>query len=146
MSVNRLQQISVRDQSLNLRSETVLTNGLSNSGPSNISIQLITQTGSSTTTVDCGLLPKNNVLVTTLNFTTSPHSYNGFFLLNSNILTTSIIKATITSYSNVYAGQGLPISFTYNVSAGSCEIGLMNAGLNAVSGTFKIFVEILQSL
>jgi len=147
MSINQLKQLSVRDASLvlkveSVRAENLTTFNLYQNGGVNWEIQEVSQVGSSSTTVDCGVNALNNVRVLTNTFSTAANSYGGFHLLNKWITTNSIITATILSYDGVYATNGLPIAFTYNIQPGDVEIGIMNAGNTPLNGNMKILVHI----
>jgi hypothetical protein len=151
MSINQLKQLTVRDASLVLKAETLRSNTIANGtyfdyGERVFAYQQLTQLSGPSFTVDCGANPKYNVIVHTNRFTTAANSYTGFYLLNTLITTDSIVKATILSYDGTYGGQGLPMAFTYNMTPGSVEIGVMNGGNTALDGNFYILVEISKKL
>jgi hypothetical protein len=147
MSINQLKQLSVRDASLVLKVEAVRAENLTTfnvfqNGSMNWEIQEVQQTGSSTTTVDCGANALNNVRIQGNVFTVPANSYSGFHLLNNKITTGSIITATILSYSGTYGTNGLPVAFTYNIQPGDVEIGVMNTGSTPLNGNITILVHI----
>jgi hypothetical protein len=151
MSINQLKQLTVRNQSLILNVEAVRAIGLTcsslyNYGQTLLEFQNISQATGITTTVNCGPNSKSNVIITTQSASTVANSYTGFVLQNTQIQATSVIKATILSYTGTYGTNGLPLAFSYAVSAGQCEIGIMNTGNTALAGTFKILVEIIDEL
>ena len=145
MSVNNtLENLTVRDSSLNLRCESLICNNvITPSTPQKT--QIVSQTVSPSTTVDCGTNPSRYVIINTQNMTTSAGSATTFTFQNTNIEASSIVLASIIQYNGSVVFNGNPVLLVKNISAGSCSISVMNCQLsNAFNSSFKIYVEIIE--
>ena len=140
MSLNRLQQLSVRDSSLNLRCESLICN----STPQKVQT-VNQQIGGFNVTVDCGANPSRYVIVNTNSATTPGDNASTFTFQNTNIVSTSIVLASIISYSGSISFAGLPSLIVKNIVNGSCTISVMNCSTTALNGTFKIYIEIIDT-
>ena len=145
MSLNRLQQLSVRDSSLNLRCENIHSTYSSTANPQvqASDIQELNQQTNITTTVDCGANPKHYVIINTQQATQANGSHQ-FQLLNSLIVANSIVKVSIINYSATFLTHGIPIWIT-DPEVGQVTLCVYNPSANAMAGTFRIFVEIIQT-
>ena len=147
MSVNQLKQLTVEDASLNLRCESLRSNSFQSYGVNAVSVQLINQPGTITTTVDCSVggtvRPKAVVLITTNSSVAAGGTATSFTVQNSLITTNSIVKAVVVDRVNGVNGtNGLPFSQAHTVSAGQCIIDICNCGNTAFAGYFKVLLEI----
>jgi hypothetical protein len=145
MSVNQLKQLSVRDASLNLRVEDIHST-TSSTGAQQFKasdIQNITQQTNISTNVDCGTAPKHLVLIQTQQATQANGSHQ-FQLLNSLIVANSIVKVSIANYSGIFLTNGIPIWIS-DPEVGQVTLCVYNPSANAMAGTFRIFVEIIQT-
>jgi len=144
MSLNRLEQVNVRDSSLNLRCESLICNSIiTPSTPQKI--QSITQTPNATSTVDCGVSPSRYIVITTQNTSFANGSAQTFTFENINILPTSIVLASILSMSSSVAFNGMPVLLVKNITTGSCTISNMNCGETTFTGNLIIYVEIIDT-
>jgi hypothetical protein len=144
MSVNQLKQLSVRDASLNLRCESlVCANVITPSTPQ--AVQTVNQATSVSTPVDCGADPSRYVIVNTQSSTAGASQASTFTFQNTNITTTSVVLASILNYSGSLSFAGLPALCVKNITTDSCTISIMNCGNTAFAGTFKIYVEIIDT-
>ena len=142
MSLNRLQQ-TVEDASLLLRCESIRSNSFQTYGTNSVVTQLVTQSTSITTTVNCGLTPSSFVLLTTQSATSLPLTSQSFTFQNSLITTNSLVKATVTDRIGGLNGiNGISLAQAHSVVSGACTIDLLNCGTLSLAGTFEILVEI----
>jgi hypothetical protein len=145
MSLSQLKQVSVEDSSLVLRCESLRANSFQSYGVNQVSVQLINQPGTITTTVVCGTNPGAVVLITTNSSTAAAGTATTFLVQNTNITTTSIVKATVVDrVSGVNGTNGLPFAQAHSVVAGQCSIDVCNCGNTAFAGYFKVLLEISQ--
>jgi hypothetical protein len=144
MSVNQLKQVSVRDSSLNLRCESLICKSLiTPSTPQ--AVQTVNQSTSISTTIDCGANPSRYVIANTQSSTAAAGQASTFTFQNTNITSTSVILANIIAYSGSISFNGLPVLCVKNISLGSCTVSVMNCGTLALSGTFAIYIEIVDT-
>ena len=143
MSLNRLQQLTVEDASLQLRCESVRSNNFQSYGVNSVQTQLISQSGTITTLVNCGTTPSSFVLVTTNSSTAAAGTATSFTFENSLITTNSIVKATVTDRTTGVNGtNGIPMAQAHTITAGQCIVDVLNCGNTAFTGYFKVLVEI----
>jgi hypothetical protein len=145
MSLNQLKQLTIRDSSLLLRVEDIHSTS-SSTGAQQFKasdIQNVSQSTSITTNVDCGTSPKHLVLIQTQQATQANGSQS-FKLLNSLIVTNSIVRVSIVNYSGVLLTNGIPI-WMADPGVGEVQLVVYNPSANAMAGTFRIFVEICQT-
>jgi hypothetical protein len=144
MSLNQLKQLTIRDASLNLRCESLICkNVITPSTPQ--AVQTVNQATSVSTPVDCGANPSRYVIVNTQSATSTAGQASTFTFQNTNITATSVVLASILNYSNSLSFNGLPALCIKNLTTGSCSISIMNCGNTAFAGTFKIYVEIIDT-
>lgn len=84
--------------------------------------------------------------VTTQAATALPSATDSFVFTNSLITSTStIVSAKMVLYNGIYGTAGIPIvqvSQIHTPTPGACNIGITNAGTNALSGTCVIEIRI----
>lgn len=95
-----------------------------------------TQITSSTTGVT---LDGSSGAITTVTFTTAALTNNVFTLTNSYILSTSIVVASITSYSGTIVTDGIPSLYLSNITNGTIDVNITNVHpVNALNGILII--------
>jgi hypothetical protein len=145
MSLNRLQQLYVRDSSLNLRCESLICDSIiTPSTPQKVQT-VNQQSGGFSIAVDCGANPSRYIIVNTNTASTVGDNASTFTFQNTNISTESIVLASIISYTGSVAFAGLPSLLVKNIVPGSCTISVMNGGNTALAGAFKIYIEIIET-
>lgn len=150
MSLNRLQQ-TVEDASLILRCESIRANSFQSYGVNSNATQLITQSTTITTTVDCGPTPSSTVLITTQVATAfAPGSSTPFIFRNNLLNNNSIVKVTLTDrFSGQNGINGIPRAgvLQFNeLEVNECYIEVLNCGAQPISGAFNILVEIFNRI
>ena len=142
MSVNNtLQNLTIRDSSLVLRCQTLISEG-----PNAFKLQTIVQPGTITTPVVCGANPSANVLITTNSSVAGGGTATSFIFQNSLITTTSVVRAFVTDrVGGVNGTNGLPFAQAHTVTTGQCIIDICNCGTTAFAGYFKVLLEISNS-
>ena len=146
MSVNNtLENLTIRDSSLNIRCEAIRSTTASTANPQVLAsdIQELTQQTSITTTVDCGPNPKHYVIINTQTASQANGSHT-FKLLNSLIVANSIVRVNVISYSGTFLTNGIPIWIT-DPLVGGVDLCVYNPSATPMAGTFRIFVEIIQT-
>jgi hypothetical protein len=108
----------------------------------------ITQTGSQTSSV---ILNTNFGVITTVNLNVPPSSNSAnipavFTLINSNILSTTIVRLDIMSKTGTFTGsEGLAnVSAFYDGIDGEVSIVITNVGGFTLTGSLKIAFELIQ--
>ena len=145
MSINNtLENLTIRDSSLNLRCESLICSSIiTPSTPQKV--QSVNQSGSISTTVDCGTNPSRYIIIQTQSASTAGDNASTFTLQNTNITSSSVVLANILNYYGSVAFNGLPVLLVKNISTSSCTISIMNCGSTAFNSFFKIYVEIIET-
>jgi len=110
-------------------------NILSNGGITVPKTANVTQTTSITTGVT-----SNGVAgqITTVTATTASAQTSSFTVTNSAVTSSSYVFLQLVSYSGTIYTNGIPLLTVSNITSGSFQINILNAGANALNGSLVI--------
>ena len=78
-------------------------------------------------------------VITTFSASAVAGAADTFTLTNSSIKADSVVKAQVIDYAGTFSTHGLPVVAVNSISAGSCDVVVMNGhSANALSGVLKI--------
>jgi len=143
MSSDYLQNWTQFNQSLELRTNKLRYYGNYEDFTSHSVNQATTIYTAVTLNKPKGVINTQNATTGTLTANNATH----FTVNNSTVTTTSVVYAHIVNYSGTPGANGLPCCLVKNIQNGSFDVYIMNcAGSNAMSGTLKIYYEVINQV